>query len=92
MEEVDRTVPHERRAANFPDPADRASQEEEFSLELRTCDRERKLIKKKSIKPWNCWRPKNTATAIPAGGNRHSPPGSAPHRYPVCGLQNPGGN
>ena len=33
-------------AANFPDPADRATQEEEFSLELRTRDRERKLIKK----------------------------------------------
>lgn len=47
MEEVDRTVSHMRdEAANFPDPADRASQEEEFSLELRTRDRERKLIKK----------------------------------------------
>jgi len=33
-------------AANFPDPVDRAAQEEEFSLELRTRDRERKLIKK----------------------------------------------
>jgi DnaK suppressor protein len=33
-------------AANFPDPADRASQEEEFSLELRARDRERKLFKK----------------------------------------------
>jgi DnaK suppressor protein len=33
-------------AANFADPADRASQEEEFALELRTRDRERKLIKK----------------------------------------------
>ena len=33
-------------AANFPDPVDRASQEEEFALELRTRDRERKLIKK----------------------------------------------
>jgi DnaK suppressor protein len=33
-------------AANFPDPNDRATQEEEFSLELRTRDRERKLIKK----------------------------------------------
>jgi DnaK suppressor protein len=33
-------------AANFPDPVDRASQEEEFSLELRARDRERKLIKK----------------------------------------------
>ena len=47
MEEVDRTVNHmQDEAANFPDPADRASQEEEFSLELRTRDRERKLIKK----------------------------------------------
>jgi len=47
MEEVDRTVVHMKDdAANFPDPADRASQEEEFSLELRTRDRERKLIKK----------------------------------------------
>lgn len=47
MEEVDRTVLHMKDdAANFPDPSDRASQEEEFSLELRTRDRERKLIKK----------------------------------------------
>ncbi len=47
MEEVDRTVSHMKdEAANFPDPSDRASQEEEFSLELRTRDRERKLIKK----------------------------------------------
>ena len=47
MHEVDRTVVHMKDdAANFPDPADRASQEEEFSLELRTRDRERKLIKK----------------------------------------------
>ncbi|WKE66310.1 RNA polymerase-binding protein DksA [Gallaecimonas kandeliae] len=46
-EEVDRTVTHMKdEAANFADPADRASQEEEFSLELRTRDRERKLIKK----------------------------------------------
>jgi len=47
MEEVDRTVTHMKdEAANFPDPVDRASQEEEFSLELRTRDRERKLLKK----------------------------------------------
>jgi DnaK suppressor protein len=47
MQEVDRTVTHMKdEAANFPDPADRATQEEEFSLELRTRDRERKLIKK----------------------------------------------
>ena len=47
MQEVDRTVSHMKdEAANFPDPADRATQEEEFSLELRTRDRDRKLIKK----------------------------------------------
>ena len=47
MQEVDRTVDHMKdEATNFPDPADRASQEEEFSLELRARDRERKLIKK----------------------------------------------
>ncbi len=47
MEEVDRTMHHmQEDAANYADPADRATQEEEFSLELRTRDRERKLIKK----------------------------------------------
>jgi len=47
MNEVDRTVHHmQDDAANFPDPNDRATQESEFSLELRTRDRERKLIKK----------------------------------------------
>ena len=47
VDEVTRTVSHMKdEAANFPDPADRATQEEEFSLELRTRDRERKLIKK----------------------------------------------
>lgn len=47
MLEVDRTVDHMKDdAANFPDPNDRASQESEFALELRTRDRERKLIKK----------------------------------------------
>ena len=47
MREVDRTVHHmQDEAGNFPDPADRATQEEEFSIELRTRDRERKLIKK----------------------------------------------
>ena len=47
MEEVDRTVTHMKdEAANFPDPNDRATQESEFGLELRTRDRERKLLKK----------------------------------------------
>ena len=46
-EEVDRTLSHmQDEAANFPDPVDRAAQEEELSLELRARDRERKLIKK----------------------------------------------
>ncbi len=47
MEEADRTKMHmQTDAENYADPNDRASQEEEFSLELRTRDRERKLIKK----------------------------------------------
>ena len=47
MQEVDRTVHHmQDEAANFPDPNDRASQETEFALELRSRDRGRKLVKK----------------------------------------------
>jgi len=47
MEEVDRTVHHmQDEASNFPDPNDRATQESEFGLELRTRDRERKLLRK----------------------------------------------
>ena len=47
MEEVDRTMHHlQDDAANFPDQADRASQDEELIIELRTRDRERRLIKK----------------------------------------------
>ncbi|MEE3319058.1 MAG: RNA polymerase-binding protein DksA [Pseudomonadota bacterium] len=47
MEEADRTMHHlQDEQVNLPDPADRATQEEEFALELRTRDRERKLLKK----------------------------------------------
>ncbi|HFC91977.1 MAG TPA: RNA polymerase-binding protein DksA [Leucothrix mucor] len=47
LEGADRTVGHmKKEASNFSDPADRATQEEEFALELRTRDRERKLIRK----------------------------------------------
>ena len=47
INEVDRTVVHMKdEASNFPDPNDRATQESEFGLELRTRDRERKLLKK----------------------------------------------
>ena len=45
--EADKTVNHiKNESINFADPNDRASQESDFSLELRTRDRERKLLKK----------------------------------------------
>lgn len=40
------TTEHLRETAIVPDPADRATIEEEHALELRTRDRERKLLKK----------------------------------------------
>ena len=43
---ADATTEHLRELAVAPDPADRATQEEEHALELRTRDRERKLLKK----------------------------------------------
>lgn len=47
MVKVDETVHHMQDDATvFPDPNDRASQESDFTMELRTRDRERKLIKK----------------------------------------------
>ena len=47
IEELDRTVQQlQNEAITLPDLSDRATQEETFSLELRTRDRERKLIKK----------------------------------------------
>lgn len=47
LEGADRTVNHiQDDSATFPDPNDRATQEEEFSLELRTRERERKLLNK----------------------------------------------
>lgn len=53
LEEASQTVSHLKKDSVTPaDPNDRASQEEEFALELRTRDRERKLIAKidKSLK------------------------------------------
>lgn len=45
--EMNSTIHHLKEDSTMPaDPNDRASQEEEFSLELRTRDRERKLISK----------------------------------------------
>lgn len=47
MEGVNKTVDHMKEdASHYADPADRATQEEEFALELRNRDRERKLIRK----------------------------------------------
>ena len=47
LHEADRMVNHmQDDSSTFPDPNDRASQEEEFSLELRARDRERKLLRK----------------------------------------------
>jgi len=47
LEGGDKIVTHMKEdAINYPDPNDRASQEEGFRLELRTRDRERKLLKK----------------------------------------------
>ncbi len=43
---ADVTSEHLRESDTHPDPADRATVEEEHALELRTRDRERKLMKK----------------------------------------------
>ena len=43
---ADQTTEHLRETVVVPDPADRATIEEEHALELRTRDRERKLLKK----------------------------------------------
>lgn len=46
MQEVDLTVGHMKEGDNYADLVDRASMEADFNLELRTRDRERKLIRK----------------------------------------------
>tara|TARA_Y100000992_G_C21253241_1_gene487073 strand:- start:234 stop:818 length:585 start_codon:yes stop_codon:yes gene_type:complete len=47
LDEMQKTFDHLRaKGETFADPVDRASQEEEFAFELRTRDRERKLINK----------------------------------------------
>ena len=49
-EEMQKTFNHLRnKGETFADPVDRASQEEEFAFELRTRDRERKLINKINV-------------------------------------------
>ena len=74
MEEVDRTVHHmQDEAANFPDPADRATIEEEHALELRTRDRERKLLRK--IEDYVFWCPRHE------GGPLEGLPPEPPYSY-----------
>ncbi len=46
LRKADETVEHMREVDNVSDPADRATVEEEHTLELRARDRERKLLKK----------------------------------------------
>jgi len=46
LQNADDTTEHLRETVVVPDPADRATIEEEHALELRTRDRERKLLKK----------------------------------------------
>jgi DnaK suppressor protein len=46
LKNANETTEHLRETAVVPDPADRATIEEEYALELRTRDRERKLLKK----------------------------------------------
>ena len=46
QQNADDTTEHLRETTLVPDPADRATIEEEHALELRTRDRERKLLKK----------------------------------------------
>lgn len=46
LRKADETVEHMREVENVSDPADRATVEEEHTLELRARDRERKLLKK----------------------------------------------
>lgn len=46
IENASVTTGHLQEHESAPDPADRATQEEEYALELRTRDRERKLLSK----------------------------------------------
>jgi DnaK suppressor protein len=50
LDEMQKTFDHLRtKGETYADPMDRASQEEEFAFELRTRDRERKLISKIAV-------------------------------------------
>jgi RNA polymerase-binding protein DksA len=87
LKNADETTEHLRETVLVPDPADRATIEEEHALELRTRDRERKLLKKVQ----------QSIVSIDNGEygwceetvNRSaSPPAGASHRDPVAGSSN----
>ena len=88
MEQVDRTVNHlQDEAANFPDPLDRATQEEELGIELRTRDRERRLIRKIHETLERIEQDDYGYCDTCGGRDRLAPLGSAPYRNAVRGLQ-----
>lgn len=58
------TTSHLQEQEATPDPADRATLEEEYALELRTRDRERKLLQKKLNQPCAKSMKKTTATVM----------------------------
>ena len=86
MEEVDRTMLHMKDdAANFPDPNDRATQESEFGLELRTRDRERKLLKKNRLSFATSGRAELRILRSNRGRDRASPSRGASGSNSLCG-------
>lgn len=81
---ADETTEHLRETVIVPDPADRATIEEEHALELRTRDRERKLLKKVQqslarIDSGEYGYCEETGEAIGV-----APPARAPHRHALA--------
>ncbi len=92
LSNADETTEHLRETVIVPDPADRATIEEEHALELRTRDRERKLLKKVQ----------GSLAQIEAGEygyceetgepDRHSSPARPPNGDPEPGSATAAGN
>ena len=88
MEQVDRTVNHlQDEAANFPDPLDRATQEEELGIELRT-PRPRAASDPQDPRDAGAHRARRLRLLrYLRRRDRLAPLGSAPYRNAVRGLQ-----
>jgi DnaK suppressor protein len=85
LENAGETTEHLREdTVVVPDPADRATIEEEHALELRTRDRERKLLKKieQSIQRIDCRRLRLLRRDRRA--DRRRPPAGPPDRHAVA--------